>query len=167
MGTVLGDAGNGRLMNCPDCGKMVSRRALMCPACGCKGTVIEQAAAALAKKPKPKEPDRFLWADFGNRREIARPVIMDGRRYAVIDFEKVVGLQTLILTFASTNAPVAYEKPQLARAVPLLRFPISETNLLFTTTIDTNTWETIQPRDLRDRAKMLERLNAYGKGPSK
>jgi len=28
------------LMPCPDCGKQVSRRALMCPACGCGGEVI-------------------------------------------------------------------------------------------------------------------------------
>ena len=28
------------LMPCPDCGREVSKRALMCPNCGCKGEVI-------------------------------------------------------------------------------------------------------------------------------
>ena len=116
------------------------------------------------RKPKVKEPDKFLRADFGNRVEVARPVIMDGNRFAVIDFEKVVGLNTLILMFATTNTTVSYGKPQLAKAVPVMRFPIAETNLIFTTEIDTNVWETIQPRDLRDREKMLERLNSYKKG---
>ena len=46
------------LMPCPDCEAKVSRRALMCPACGCRGESIEEAARALAEAEKPKEPDR-------------------------------------------------------------------------------------------------------------
>lgn len=154
----------GNIMSCPDCGGRVSKRALMCPSCGCRGEVIEKAAKEAEKKLKVKEPDKFLRADFGNRVEIAHPVIMDGARYAVIDFEKVVGLNTLILMFATTNTTVSYGKPQLAKAVPVMRFPITETNLIFTTESDTNVWETIQPRDLRNREKMLEKLSAYKKG---
>lgn len=163
-GWVFGKDENPALMACPDCGRQVSRRALMCPACGCKGAVIEAVAKELALKPKPKEPDRFLRANFGDRIEVAKPVMMDGQRYAVLDFKKVVGLNTLTFMFASTNTTVAYGKPQLAKAVPVLRFPIDETNLVFTTEIDTNVWETIQPRDLRNREKMTQRLEAYTKG---
>ena len=50
------------LMPCPDCGKMVSRRALMCPNCGCKGEVIAEDAA---REPPP--PDDAILADFGDR----------------------------------------------------------------------------------------------------
>lgn len=150
------------LLPCPDCGGAVSRRAVMCPKCGCPGEAIAESAQR-AEGPVRKEPDTFLRANFGDRIEAAHPVLMDGAHYAVMDFEKVVGLQTLELMFASTNAPVAYGKPQLARSVPILRLPIEETNLVFTTEIDTNVWDTIQPRDLKDRAKMMERLNLYKK----
>lgn len=134
----------------------------MCPKCGCPGEAIAESARR-DEEPVPKEPDKFLRADFGDRIEVARPVVMDGAHYAVMDFDKVIGLQTLVLMFASTNTPVAYGKPQLARNVPVLRFPIEETNLVFTTEIDTNVWDAIQPRDLKDRAKMTERLNSYKK----
>lgn len=138
----------------------------MCPGCGCRGEVIAEESAK-AKHEKDVEPDKFIRADFGDRIEIARPVIMDGAHYAVIDFEKVVGVSTLELMFASTNAPIAYGKPQLAKAVPVMRFPITETNFVFTTEIDTNVWTTIQPRDLRNREKMSARLEAYRKETEK
>lgn len=150
------------LIACPDCGREVSPRALMCPGCGCRGEVIAEEAAK-REQAEVVEPDKFIRADFGDRIEIARPVIMDGAHYAVIDFEKVVGLDTLVLLFASTNAPVAYGKPQLAKSVPVMRFPITETNFVFTTEIDTNVWMTIQPRDLRNREKMSARLEDYRK----
>ena len=35
------------LIPCPDCGRDVSRRALMCPNCGLKGEVIAEAAKAI------------------------------------------------------------------------------------------------------------------------
>ena len=138
----------------------------MCPKCGCPGKAIAETSQR-EEEPVWKEQDTFLRADFGDRIEVARPVVMDGAHYAVMDFEKVVGLQTLELMFASTNAPVTYGKPQLARSVPILRLPIEETNLVFTTEIDTNVWDTIQPRDMKDRVKMTERLNSYKKETAK
>ena len=113
-GGVIGGNDNPALIDCPDCGKQVSRRALMCPACGCKGVVIEETAKELTLKPRPKVPDKCLRANFCDRIEVAKPVVMDGRRYAVLDFEKVIGLNTLVFMFASTNTTVAYGKPQLA-----------------------------------------------------
>ena len=59
------------LMPCPDCEKMVSRRALMCPNCGCKGEVIAEEAARLAKAEEPPPPDDGILADFGDRKERA------------------------------------------------------------------------------------------------
>lgn len=44
-----------------DCEVKVSRRALICPACGCRGEAIEEAARALAEAEKPKEPDREVF----------------------------------------------------------------------------------------------------------
>ena len=82
----------GNLMTCPDCGGRVSKRALMCPSCGCRGEVIEKAAREPERKPTVKEPDKFLRADFGNRLEIVRPVIMDGNRYAGTQGLKCIAL---------------------------------------------------------------------------
>ena len=55
---ALADAASLSLMPCPDCEAKVSRRALMCPSCGCRGEAIEEAARALAEAEKPKKPDR-------------------------------------------------------------------------------------------------------------
>jgi hypothetical protein len=59
------------LMLCPDCEKMVSKRALMCPNCGCKGEVIAEESARLAKAEEPPPPDDAILADFGDRKERA------------------------------------------------------------------------------------------------
>ena len=55
---ALAASDSASLMPCPDCEAMVSRRALMCTACGCRGEAIEEAARVLAEDEKPKEPDR-------------------------------------------------------------------------------------------------------------
>lgn len=54
--TVLALADESRLMPCPDCGKAVSKRALMCPGCGLKGEIIAEEAAKLAKADSDVAP---------------------------------------------------------------------------------------------------------------
>ena len=124
-------AWGGTLIPCPDCGREVSKRALMCPNCGCKGEVIAEEAARLAKAEEPPPPDDAILADFGDRKERATPVMFGEKPYAVLPLEKLVGLKTMTFSFVSTNAPINYASIEVANALPLVRFGISETNLIF------------------------------------
>ncbi len=149
-----------RLIPCPDCGREVSKRALMCPNCGLKGEVIVAEAARLAKAEEPPPPDDAILADFGDRKERAVPVMFDEKPYAVLPLEKLVGLKTMTLSFVSTNTPIGYASIEVARAIPLVRFGITETNLLFKAEADiapNQEWQKISPMRLKkDAAKMLE-----------
>lgn len=148
------------LIPCPDCGREVSKCALMCPNCGCKGEVIAEEAARLAKAAKPPPPDDAILADFGDRKERAIPVMFGEKPYAVLPLEKLVGLKTMTLSFVSTNAPIGYASIEVAGAMPLARFGIAETNLLFKTEAEVapnQEWQKISPMRLkRDAKKMLE-----------
>ena len=157
-------ADESRLIPCPDCGREVSKRALMCPNCGCKGEVIAEEAARLAKAEEPPPPDDAILADFGGRKERATPVMFGEKPYAVLPLEKLVGLKTMTLSFVSTNAPINYASIEVANAVPLVRFGISETNLLVKAEADVapnQEWQKISPMRLkRDAEKMLKERTA-------
>lgn len=158
--TMLAIADESRLMPCPDCCGAVSKRALMCPGCGLKGEIIAEEAARLAKAEEPPPPDDRIVADFGDRKGEAMPVMFGEKPFAVMPLEKLVGLKTLTFSFASTNAPINYASIELADPMPLVRFGITETNLLFKAEADvapTQTWTRIPPMKLkRDAAKILE-----------
>ena len=148
------------LMPCPDCGREVSKRALMCPNCGCKGEVIAEEAARLTKAEEPPPPDDAILADFGDRKERATPVMFGEKPYAVLPLEKLVGLKTMTFSFVSTNAPINYASIEVAGSMPLVRFGISETNLLFKAEAEVapnQEWQKISPMRLkRDAEKMLK-----------
>ena len=152
------------LIPCPDCGSDVSRRALMCPNCGCKGEVIAEEAARLEKAKEPPPPDDAILADFGSRKERATPVMFGEKPYAVLPLEKLVGLEAMTFSFVSTNAPIEYTSIEVADTMPLVRFGISETNLLFKTETDVapdQKWQKISPMHLKKNAvKMLEERTA-------
>ena len=139
---------------------MVSRRAFMCPNCGLRGEAIAEEAMRLAKAEEPPPPDDRIVADFGDRKDEAIPVMFNERPYAVMPLEKLVGLKTLTFSFASTNAPINYASIELASPMPIVRFGITETNLLFKAEADvapTQTWTRIPPMKLKkDAAKILE-----------
>jgi len=157
-------AWGGTLMPCPDCGREVSKRALMCPNCGCKGEVIAEEAARLAKAEEPPPPDDAILADFGDRKERATPVMFGEKPYAVLPLEKLVGLKTMTFSFVSTNAPINYASIEVANALPLVRFGISETNLIFKAEADVapnQEWQKISPMRLKRNAeKMLKERTA-------
>ena len=152
------------LMPCPDCGREVSKRALMCPNCGLKGEGIAAEAARLAKAEEPPPPDDAILADFGDRKERAMPVMFGDKPYAVMPLEKLVGLKTMTLSFDSTNAPISYASIEVASEWPLVRFGITEPNLLFKVEADVapnQEWQKISPMRLkRDAEKMLKERTA-------
>ena len=143
----------------------------MCPQCGCRGDVIEQAAKERDAKPKPRIPDAVVKADFGTRTCEALPVRMDDGLFVVLPLERVLGLETLEFSFVSTNAVIGYGLPEVALDRPLIRFPITETNLLFaaaTTNIgsqlatpsavtvgDASGWQAVPPRALKSQGRTL------------
>lgn len=164
------------LIPCPDCGQSVSRRAFMCPRCGCRSEVIEAAAKLLDSKPKPRIPDSVVRADFGRDVCDALPVKMSDGLFVVLPLEKVLDIETLVFSFVSTNVTISYSIPEVAVDQPIIRFPITETNLLFaaaTTNIcstlatpprvdvsEVKDWQTIQPKALKNHGKILLKIKA-------
>jgi hypothetical protein len=160
-----------KLMPCPDCGQNVSKRALMCPKCGCKGEIIERVAKELKTKPRPKHLDRWVNADLGAVSFRALPVRMDDDNFIVIPLEKTFNLKTLTFSYASTNLTITYGIPEVAVDAPLVRFPISCTNLQFaaaTTNVyseladskavkisDVSNWLKVQPKALKNHGRIL------------
>lgn len=148
----------------------------MCPRCGCRGEVIEAAAKLLDSKPKPKVPDSVVRADFGRDVCNALPVKMSDGLFVVLPLEKVLNIETLVFSFASTNATISYSIPEVAVDQPIIRFPITETNLLFavaTTNIsstlatppsvvvsEVTDWQPIQPKALKNHGKILLKIKA-------
>lgn len=159
------------LMPCPDCGYEVSKRALMCPKCGCKGDIIESAAKKLDLKDKPKPLDHWVDAELGEDSFRALPVRMDDENFIVIPLEKTFNLETLTFSYVSTNLTITYGIPEVAVDAPLVRFPISCTNLQFaaaTTNVyselaesksvkisDVSRWLKVQPKALKNHGRIL------------
>lgn len=113
------------LITCPDCEKLVSRRALMCPNCGLKGDVIAEVAETI---PEPLIGD-VLDIDCDGKRSSALPVEMDGRKFAVFPLEKVLGASQLQLWHNGVS--VIWSVPELAEDAPIVRLQIASTNLTY------------------------------------
>lgn len=126
------------LTDCPDCGKDVSQRAVMCPHCGCPGEAIAEAVAqkeaADAAEPVPGPVVRVT-ASAGNGYGIA--VNIGERQYLVMDARLLWEADSLTITPSTTNSPIAYRDLQLGKEVPLARFRTDATNLTFLTVAQT------------------------------
>jgi hypothetical protein len=118
------------LVNCPDCSKPVSSRAVFCPSCGCPGEVIAEAANNPVKDDV-KTPDRLIKIEADGRAGFAFPVEMADGLFAVAPLDFLLSADSVTLTFASTNAPIVYAMPEVALDAPLARFPITETNFAY------------------------------------
>ena len=119
------------LVPCPDCGRQVSSRALMCPACGCPGDAIAACTSPSPNEQTPAapEPDRLLRLEVDQRTAFALPVRMPDGLFALAPLDAILGAETVTLAFLSTNTTIAYAMPEVAVSAPLVRFPITETNL--------------------------------------
>ena len=56
---TLKDTGNGQLLKCPDCGRMISRDAQTCPNCGCPDPRGKRAAAEQEKETRDQKVRRI------------------------------------------------------------------------------------------------------------
>lgn len=175
------------LVTCPDCGNEVSRRAVMCPKCGCAGDVIRKESAAVVESAVTGS---VLKVDFGNWVGVALPVEMNGRHYAVMPLDDVLGMERLILSDEAQE--VRWTVPEVAVAAPVVRLQIEDTNLVYWTVsgnfcfdakrktrqagsciaaisselpsgrtdyrLDACTWQVLQPREMNRHGKLLLRL---------
>lgn len=182
-------AGAAWLMSCPDCGNEVSRRAMMCPKCGCAGDVIWAEGGNVAA---PAVTGSVLRVEFGNKVGAALPVRMDGRMFAVMALDGVLGMDRCLLFDGERR--VEWTVPEVAVAAPIARFQIADTNLTYWSvggammydggqTISTHTnlvagvvselpsgradyrldgceWQVLQPREMNRHGKMLLRIRA-------
>lgn len=156
------------LVPCPDCGREVSPRALMCPGCGCRGEVIEQVARA---EQDLAQTGCVLRLSFGAKSAKAYPVEMEGRRFVVAAFDAAIGGDRIELFDGTKNVP--WRTAELAVAAPLIRLQIEETNLVWTVkeslvsqlpenrpmtyALTGQEWQPIQPREMK-HLKILERI---------
>ena len=116
------------LIPCPDCEKMVSRRAWMCPNCGCKGDVI----AEVAKTIPEQTCGDILDIDSDGTKSYALPVEFDGRLFAVLPLDPVLGTSKLSLSHKGKQ--IEWSVPELAVDAPIVRLQIADTNLTYWTT---------------------------------
>ena len=121
-------AWGGNLVVCPDCGNDVSRRAMFCPKCGCAGDVIRSESATIAEAAVTGS---VLKVDFGNRVGAALPVTMDGRNYAILPLDDVLGMNRL--TLFDGMRQIRWTVPEVAVSAPVMRLRIEETNLVYWT----------------------------------
>ena len=115
------------LIPCPDCGREVSRRALMCPNCGLKGDVISEVARTI---PQPSIGD-VLEVICDGKSSYAVPVEMDGRKFAVMPLDFVLGVSQLRLE--CDGKPIMWTVPELAVDAPIVRLQLADTNLTYWT----------------------------------
>ena len=115
------------LIPCPDCGCEVSRRALMCPNCGLKGDVISEVARTI---PEPLIGD-VLKVICDGKLSYALPVEMDGRKFAVMPLDFVLGATHLKLECEGKS--VMWTVPELAIDAPIVRLQLADTNLTYWT----------------------------------
>ena len=113
------------LMLCPDCGTTVSRRALMCPKCGCRGEVISSVSKSILASSQGSVID----VDCDGVRSFALPMKMDGRSFAVLPLESVLGVSRIELR--DGNRRIGWTVPELAVDAPIVRLQIQDTNLTY------------------------------------
>ena len=113
------------LVPCPDCERMVSRHAFMCPNCGCRGEMIAEAAKSI---PEPQVGD-ILDVDCDGQHTCALPVDLDGRRFAVLPLDQVLGVSRIQLS--QNGRPIAWSIPELAIDAPIVRLQIAATNITY------------------------------------
>lgn len=120
------------LMPCPDCEGMISRRADMCPHCGCPADAIKEAAEQFDKAnlPPPLFPVARYVTTGGTGFAAA---VADGESTFLILDARALGDPTGLSfnTLDQAASPIRYQSVEVTDEAPLARFKTSETNLFF------------------------------------
>lgn len=119
------------LTPCPDCEQMVSPRAVMCPHCGCPGDAIKEAVAEREAEATPPPPKPVLQVTTDRATGYAVAFKHGEAKYVVMDAALLADTSSLGLSLLTTGENVAYQRMQIARDVPLVRFRIETDDLVF------------------------------------
>ncbi len=159
-GPLVGRDETATLIACPDCRREVSRRAVMCPGCGCPGAAIVEAVRAEAEKNKPKPPTEVVTGMSDRGRFTLTPVRMQNGFWLVGARADAAGVQTLVIRNDAHREEVNYTRIQRHARLPLIAFETtSNSNIVFrplptmvgnvSLTDDAAAWTRVSPRELR------------------
>lgn len=126
VGAVVALAGS-PLISCPDCGGAVSRRAVLCPACGCPGEAIAEAVEREAAEAVA--PQAVVAIRTSERDGWGLLVREAGRTAVVLDAALLYGVDALTVHTCPTNTAILYRGLQVAMHLPLVRLEVDATNL--------------------------------------
>ena len=122
------------LVPCPDCGAQVSSRAVWCPACGCPGQAIAEAAKAALEARRPKPPAETLVGHSDRGDFTVWPFRVGERCLLLADLADVEAVRTLLVSNTLHGVAVDYHAPALAETSPVVAFETScATNIHFRT----------------------------------
>ena len=112
----------GDLIDCPDCGQMVSERAIMCPQCGCPASGILEAVEAKHAAEKLLTPRSVVRVKTDNASGYAVIVAEDNKSYVMMDASLMDATVSLSITLLATNKTVRYQDFQVAQNKQFARF---------------------------------------------
>ncbi len=122
----------GNLLNCPDCGREISERAVMCPYCGCPGYAIAEAAKQKHAAERARKPHPVIKIKTDNASGFAVPVKDNGKTFLLLNYDLLDGLTSLSFSLLTTNTSVKYLTIEPADNFPLARLATpAATNILF------------------------------------
>lgn len=116
------------LIDCPDCKKPVSSRAVHCPNCGCPGYAIAEEALRIAEMRRPKP---VLHVITPSKEGLAIATTMRKQNFVVMDEELLGRLDSLTIMLHDRSANLDYQGMEIALDQPLARFQISSDKVAF------------------------------------
>lgn len=115
------------LIACPDCGEQVSRRAVMCPACGCPGEAVVVEAKRIQDARKPKSVVN-IEAPTGGGSAVA--VELNHQKYVLATLAACGSAASLSLD-AVTGESVSYHTIEVALNAPLVRLAVNSDAIVY------------------------------------
>ena len=116
------------LTQCPDCKGKVSKRAMMCPHCGCSGEAIKQAVYRAAQAAKPKSVVSVV-SDSAKGHGVAVKDV--DATYVVFDAFLLADSMKLELRDVRDDKMISYTAVQLAEDTGLIRLKVTSDQLVF------------------------------------
>ena len=115
------------LVECPDCGKEVSRRAVSCPHCGSPGSAIIE---LVRRKEEDKKPKAVVQIKAAAATGLGLALEENGVRYVVLPVAAAGTADTLNLRTIQ-GAELPYSHLEVAREVSLIRFRVAADTLAY------------------------------------
>ncbi len=112
----------GDLIDCPDCGKPVSERAVMCPQCGCPASGIIEAVELKHAAEKLLAPRSVVRVKADDASGYGVIVAEDNKSYVMMDASLMDATVSLSITLLATNRTVRYQNFQVAQNEQFARF---------------------------------------------